>query len=97
MTFTDYLDDVSGKYYDNDVIHAENGFVAAYLADPSLGYYVQDGEEIPEIMSFEGEQRGDNTDNDAYLFAQITMSYKFSKKPYRKRKPAKKKGRRVVF
>jgi hypothetical protein len=33
-TFTDYLDDVSGTYIDNELIQAEQGVVAAYFADP---------------------------------------------------------------
>ena len=36
-TFTDYLDDVSGLYYDNDAIRAQGGAAAAHFADPSGG------------------------------------------------------------
>ena len=36
-SFTDYLDDVSGLYYDNDAIRAQGGDVAAHFADPSDG------------------------------------------------------------
>ena len=36
-SFTDYLDDVSGSYFDNDLIRAKSGGIAAYLADPSEG------------------------------------------------------------
>lgn len=35
-TFTDYLDDVSNAYYDNDAILADQGEAGAYLADPNL-------------------------------------------------------------
>ncbi len=35
-SFTDYLDDVSGNYYDNNVIRANKGDAAAYLADQNL-------------------------------------------------------------
>ena len=35
--FSDYLDDVSGDYYNNDVIRSVSGDVAADLADPSSG------------------------------------------------------------
>ncbi len=37
LTFTDYVDDVSGVYFDNEIILAERGPEAAFLADPSLG------------------------------------------------------------
>lgn len=65
-TFTDYIDDVSGNYYDNTAIRDNFGDIAAYLADPNLtgGRYG------------EGEQRGDPTDNDAYLFFKLQMNYK---------------------
>lgn len=67
-TFTDYIDDVSTTYFDNDVIRQENGDLAAYLADPQLG-------EIPS-QSYAGQQRGDPTDLDSYIFAEITFYYK---------------------
>jgi len=41
-TFSDYIDDVSTVYFNNDLIYAERGEMAAYLADPSLGYYIDD-------------------------------------------------------
>lgn len=67
-TFTDYMDDCSSTYYDNDAIRAAKGDMAAYFADPSHG------EVATQTMS--GEQRGDPTDKDAYMFAQITFYYK---------------------
>ena len=36
-TFTDYLDDTSDLYYDNDALRAARGNLAADLADPSSG------------------------------------------------------------
>ncbi len=70
-TFTDYIDDVSTNYYDNEVLLQERGEVAAYLADPSLGTN-------PELASQTntGEQRGDEKDLDAYLFLKFTADYK---------------------
>jgi len=70
-TFTDYIDDVSGVYYDNDVIAAERGAVAAYLADPSLG-------KIPG-QTVTGAQRGDSEDLDAYIFLKAQFHYKLYK------------------
>jgi len=76
-TFTDYIDDVSTKYYDKELIRAANGDVAAFLSDPSLesGPLVENG-----IYSTEtGMQRGDETDLDAYLFVKLTADWKLYK------------------
>ncbi len=66
-TFTDYIDDVSTTYFDNATISSYYGPTAAYVADPNNGaneHYVA------------GQQRGDPTDNDAYMFFTVTVSYK---------------------
>lgn len=68
--FTDYLDDVSGSYYDNDVIRAKNGDLAALAADPSR---IID----PKLVHSAGTQRGDEKDLDLYIFAGITLSKTF--------------------
>ena len=76
-TFTDYIDDVSTEYYDNDAIGAANGPVAAYLADPSIG--------TGRLYAFgmnptaTGQQRGDPDDLDAYLFLKAQVHYKLVK------------------
>lgn len=67
-TFTDYMDDVSSTYFDNDEIRAEKGDIAAYMADPSLG--------LEPTQTVAGEQRGDPTDKDSYMFAELTFYYK---------------------
>ncbi len=81
-TFTDYIDDVSGVYYDNDAIEASTGPLAAYLADPSLG--------LVGGQSVTGAQRGDTKDLDAYIFFKFQVHYKMykyrtSSKKYRTR------------
>ncbi len=68
-TFTDYIDDVSTVYYDNNSIAASNGFIAAQMADKSSGEY-------PYITA-PGEQRGDDSDKDTYMFATFSVVYKF--------------------
>lgn len=68
-TFTDYMDDVSTTYYDNNEIRQEMGDMAAYFANPALP-----GTEPTQTVA--GEQRGDPTDKDSYVFAQITLYYK---------------------
>ncbi len=67
-TFTDYIDDVSKTYYDNDAIRAQNGDIAAQLADPSIG--------VKEAQTLAGEQRGDPRDRDAYMFGIFSLHYK---------------------
>lgn len=66
-TFTDYIDDVSTTYYDNAELASVNQ-VAAEMADPSLG-------QVPGQTAV-NQQRGDATDNDAYMFLMISFNYK---------------------
>ena len=64
-TFTDYLDDVSGLYYDNDAIAQAYGADAAYWADPSSGAFPG--------FTFPGEMRGDSKQKDAYFFFNVSL------------------------
>lgn len=87
-TFTDYIDDVSTVYYDNDKLRDENGAMAADLADPSLLRYPAElgGNSVNAWQAGPGQQRGDPKDKDAYMFVNITVSYKV---PYKKRTRSK--------
>jgi hypothetical protein len=87
-TFTDYIDDVSGVYYDNSVILSERGETAAFLADPSLQNYPEalGGDATGYNQTAAGEQRGDSKDKDAYMFLNITVNYKM---PYKRRTRSK--------
>ena len=95
-TFTDYIDDVSTSYYDNNAIRAANGDVAAYLADPSLGVgALYDAGLNPTAT---GEQRGDDTDLDAYLFLKFTADWKLYKyKSGSKKYRARIRRQKIVF
>jgi hypothetical protein len=74
-TFTDYIDDVSTVYYDNDAIRAAYGDVAAYFADPST----TPTREAPiKGGTNPGEKRGETTYNDAFMFAWLNISYKIT-------------------
>lgn len=64
-TFTDYLDDVSTRYVDGDILAAANGELAAALANRS-------GEDIPG-----GSQRGNPDNLDWYVFTGFSISYNF--------------------
>lgn len=72
-TFSDYIDDVSSVYYtDGDkspaAIEELYGEDALYFHDPS-GLYNNGGYGEPQ-------QRGDATDNDAYMMGIISINYK---------------------
>ena len=68
-TFTDYLDDVSTSYVQQDVLYANKGLDAALFADRSK---VNPGD------SNVNRQRGNPTTNDWYSFAGVTLTYKLS-------------------
>ena len=70
-TFTDYIDGVSGKYYDNTKIAQAYGATAAALADPNLG-------NIPSATTA-GQERGNPKYKDSYMFLTINVGYKFTK------------------
>lgn len=62
-TFSDYIDDVHGKYYDPAILLAEVGPDAVALANPAIqnaGWFSK------------GEQRGDKQ-NDALFYANLTI------------------------
>ncbi|MGB0887372.1 MAG: DUF6089 family protein [Vicingaceae bacterium] len=72
-TFSDYIDDVSTSYYadgdkDPDKILQAGGEDALYFHDPS-GLYNNGG-------FGEAQQRGDPSDNDAYMLGIISINYK---------------------
>lgn len=78
LTLSDYLDDVSGKYYDNKAIRDAKGDAAAYLADHQLG-------DTPS-QSWTGQDRGHVGHKDAFVFGIINVNYKVL---YRKRTRSK--------
>jgi hypothetical protein len=81
-TFTDYIDDVSKNYYDNDALRTARGDMAADLADPSLHNYPESlgGDAAGGNQSATGEVRGHPKHKDAYMFINVTASYKIPAK-----------------
>jgi len=72
-TFTDYIDDVSTKYYDLTDVTAQK------LADRSLyDEYVRLGYDPQQLKSITapGAQRGNSKEKDSYLFAIFSVNYK---------------------
>lgn len=64
-TFTDYMDDVSGNYYDPDILASEIGANAAYASNPAIenqGWFAP------------GQQRGNPDDDDAFFLANIVVT-----------------------
>lgn len=64
-TFTDYLDDVSGFYYDNGAINEAYGAKAAFFADPSVKAF-------PDWVRA-GEPRGNPNQNDVYSVINVSL------------------------
>lgn len=67
-TFTDYLDDVSGTYVDQNLLATEAGQLSADMSDPSLS---QDG-----YQTYVGEDRGNQSTKDWYSFFGIGLSFR---------------------
>jgi len=78
FTLTDYIDDVSTVYYNNDALASSVSPIAAQMADPSLGatYIGSDQQEYTHTET--GFQRGDPSDNDSYMFATLSVYKKFN-------------------
>lgn len=72
-TWTDYIDDVSGTYFDNDLLAFENGPLAAALADRSG---LED--RIPGYSNT-GRARGDANTRDWYVYSGLTITYVISR------------------
>lgn len=69
-TFTDYIDDVSGYYYDNDALRAQKGDLAANIADKNI---FREGTARPG-----GSGRGNPNSNDNFAFFLITINKKLN-------------------
>lgn len=76
-TTTDYIDDVSGNYYDNAILLENRGVMAAALADPNLKQEPQQLNENGKTIG--GYQRGDPYHKDSYMFAVVSLNYSLYK------------------
>ncbi len=74
-TYTDYLDDVSGRYVDPTQLEAINGAVAGALSDRSINRAA--GEDNTFYL------RGNRETNDWYFISAISMSFKIFDNPER--------------
>ena len=67
-TFTDYIDDVSTTYFDFNSYPGQFDPLAPVLADRS--------DKTESASTAPGAQRGDNRQNDSYMFAIFNLNYK---------------------
>jgi hypothetical protein len=72
-TYTDYLDDVSTIYPDVSDLQRSRGTVAVYMSDRSIDI---DGVDTSQLGA-EGQQRGDSSKRDSYIFAGVAFNYYF--------------------
>ena len=89
MTFTDYIDDVSGTYYGRQnlirdltaqgVSQAEAEKTAT-LSDRNIYFQVDPDRGIKDKQDIAGEQRGDPSDKDAFLAFTVSISRKIVKR-----------------
>ena len=90
ISFTDYIDDVSGKYVDENVLVAARGQQAADLA--------YRGDEVgggPYPAA--GATRGNSANNDGFVYVGITFTHRFYFDKYKQIAglPGSKKGKKV--
>lgn len=64
-TFTDYMDDVSGNYYDPSILANEVGQNAAFASNPA---------NENQNWFLPGQQRGNPNDNDAFFLTNIVVT-----------------------
>jgi hypothetical protein len=72
-TFTDYLDDVSGKYVDPVLLAREKGAIAALMSNRTKN--------AVDYASNTGKLRGNPATKDWYIFYGFVISFKLPEKP----------------
>jgi hypothetical protein len=72
-TFTDYLDDVSGKYVDPTILAHDKGSLAAYLSNRTKN--------PADYKNDVGKLRGNPANKDWYFFYGLVLSFKLKPKP----------------
>lgn len=77
-TSTDYIDDVSTSYVDNNWLKEKRGELAARMADKSIKTDPEnpDRDPLPYVSYGPGDQRGESKFNDFYMFTTVSINYK---------------------
>lgn len=76
-TFTDYIDDVSLTYVDNEALREAKGDLAVTLSNPSPT--ASDPTNPLYNSTVAGQQRGDPRDKDSYMFLSLSVQYKLGR------------------
>ncbi|MCH8905099.1 MAG: hypothetical protein IIA45_14425, partial [Bacteroidetes bacterium] len=71
-TFTDYLDDVSTIYFDENILVEQKGTVAGAVSNRTREI-TTDPDQLVYFQA--GSQRGDPTDKDSYIFSVFSINY----------------------
>jgi hypothetical protein len=74
-TFTDYLDDVSVDYVDDQIVGGANGFLSAALKDRS-SEQIDPSTGLPYERFYMGNPRGSTKGADWYMFLNVTITRK---------------------
>ena len=74
-TFTDYLDDVSLDYVDDQIVGGANGFLSAALKDRS-SEQIDPSTGLPYERFYMGNPRGSTKGADWYMFLNVTITRK---------------------
>jgi hypothetical protein len=77
--FTDYIDDVSTTYFDENALLQEKGQIAVDMANQSLTKDAPDNQTMSWRTTAPGQQRGDYKDKDSYLAVMVSMYYTIGK------------------
>jgi len=93
ITFTDYLDDVSGSYPDMELLRQYRGDQAVYMSYQGN----QLSGEHPPLSEISGIGRGNPRENDWYIFNSFTVGYRFDPMLYLKKRRAFRHGRKCTF
>ncbi|MBK9253933.1 MAG: hypothetical protein IPM42_00445 [Saprospiraceae bacterium] len=72
VTFTDYLDDVSSVYPDFELLRYHKGYMAMLMSYQG-NHFGEEG----SLKDVTGMGRGNQSDNDWYIFNAFTLSYRF--------------------
>ncbi len=75
-TTTDYIDDVSLTYVDKEALAAAHGDLAVTMANPALS---QNPGDPLYTSTLAGQQRGDPRDKDSFMFAILSLYYRFER------------------
>jgi hypothetical protein len=74
-TFTDYLDDVSLDYVDDQIVGGANGYLSAALKDRS-SEQIDPSTGLPYERFYMGNPRGSTKGSDWYMFLNVTITRK---------------------